>query len=59
MEKFLIFIDGADDAGMWPVKNLAAVTCAADGTGLMRFSSGVAGGTGAGIFCLARRSCCS
>jgi len=48
MEKFLIFIDAADDAAMFPVSKLVAVTCAADATVLLRFPSGVAGGTGAG-----------
>ena len=31
MEKFLIFIDAADDAAMYPVSRLVAVTCAGDG----------------------------
>ena len=44
MEKYLIFIDAADDAGMWPVSKLAAVTCAGDGAVLVRFASGVGGG---------------
>ena len=48
MEKYLIFIDDADDAGMWPASKLAAVTCAGDGAVLVRFASGIAGGTGAG-----------
>jgi len=46
MEKYLIFIDDADDAGMWPVSRLAAVTCAGDGTVLVRFGSGISGGGG-------------
>ncbi len=46
MEKFLIAIDAADDAGMWPVSRLAAVTCASDGTVLVRFNSGVEPGGG-------------
>ena len=48
MEKYLIFIDDADDAGMWPVSKLAAVTCAGDGAVLVRFASGVGGGFGTG-----------
>ena len=48
MEKFLIFIDAADDAAMYPVSRLLGVTCAADTTILMQFASGVAGGHGAG-----------
>ena len=48
MEKYLIFIDAADDAGMWPVSKLAAVTCAGDGAVLVRFASGVGGGFGTG-----------
>ena len=46
MEKFLIFIDDADDAGMWPVSRLAAVTCAGDGAVLVRFNSSVEPGGG-------------
>ena len=48
MEKFLVVIDAADDAGMWPVSKLAAVTCAGDGAVLVRFASGVGGGFGTG-----------
>ena len=46
MEKYIIAIDAADDAGMWPASRLAAVTCAGDGAVLVRFGSGVAGGGG-------------
>ena len=46
MEKFILVVDAADDAGMWPVSKLAAVTCAGDGTVLVRFGSGVSGGGG-------------
>ena len=31
MEKFLLVIDAADDAAMFPVSGLRAVTCAGDG----------------------------
>ena len=48
MEKFLLVIDAADDAAMFPASKLVAVTCAADATVLLRFPSGIAGGTGAG-----------
>jgi hypothetical protein len=48
MEKYIIAIDAADDAGMWPASKLAAVTCAADGVVLVRFGSGVAGNGGTG-----------
>jgi len=46
MEKYLIFIDDSDDAGMWPVSRLAAVTCAGDGAVLVRFNSSVEPGGG-------------
>ena len=46
MEKYIIAIDAADDAGMWPASRLAAVTCAGDGTVLVRFGSGISGGGG-------------
>jgi len=45
--KFLIFIDAADDAAMYPAENLLACTVAADGVLLMKFKSSVGGGTGA------------
>ena len=48
MEKFLLFVDAENDIAMYPLSKLAAVTCAADEAVLLRFSSGVAGGTGAG-----------
>ena len=48
MEKFLLFVDDENDIAMYPLSKLAAVTCAADEAVLLRFSSGVAGGTGAG-----------
>jgi hypothetical protein len=46
MEKYIIAIDAADDAGMWPASRLAAVTCAGDGAVLVRFGSGISGGGG-------------
>ena len=42
MEKFLIFIDAADDAAMYPVSRLLGVTCAGDATVLMKFEGSVA-----------------
>ena len=42
-EKYIIVIDAADDAGMWPASGLAAVTCAGDGAVLVRCASGKAG----------------
>ena len=46
-DKFLLFVDGENDIAMYPISRLAAITCAADEAVLLRFSSGVAGGTGA------------
>ena len=37
MDKFLIFIDAADDAAMWPTSSLLEVSIAADATIKMRF----------------------
>ena len=45
--KFVQFIDGADDAATYPVDNLLGMTCASDGTLLVKFASSVGGGTGA------------
>ena len=45
-EKYIVVVDAADDAGMWPASRLAAVTCAGDGAVLVRFGSGIAGGGG-------------
>ena len=58
MEKFLIFIDDADDAGMWPARYLSAVTCAGDGAVLVKFHSGVEPGGGtAGAYDLVTLTC--
>ena len=46
MEKYIIAIDQADKAGMWPASKLTAVTCNADGVVFVRFGSSVAGGGG-------------
>ena len=45
--KFLIFIDAADDAAMYPAENLLGCTVASDGVMLMKFKSSVGGSTGA------------
>tara|TARA_R110002020_G_scaffold308697_1_gene524338 strand:- start:311 stop:634 length:324 start_codon:yes stop_codon:yes gene_type:complete len=47
MEKYLIFIDGADDAAMYPASRLLGMTIASNATILMKFESSVGGGTGA------------
>jgi hypothetical protein len=41
--KFLIFIDGGDDAAMYPLENLLGITVAANGTMLMKFKSSIGG----------------
>ena len=43
MEKFLIFIDAADDAVMYPVSRLRAMTVAADATILCKFDNSIGG----------------
>jgi len=45
--KFVQFIDGADDAATYPADNLLGMTCAGDGTLLVKFKSSVGGSTGA------------
>tara|TARA_R100001015_G_C4629020_1_gene189534 strand:- start:338 stop:667 length:330 start_codon:yes stop_codon:yes gene_type:complete len=45
-EKFLIFIDAADDAAMYPLSNLLGITVASDGQLLLKFKSSVGGSTG-------------
>ena len=42
-EKFLIFVDGADDAAMFPASRLQSITCASDGVVLVKFSPGSLG----------------
>ena len=46
MEKFLLVIDAADDAAMFPVSGLRAVTCAGDGAVLLQFAPGIHDPTG-------------
>ena len=41
--KFLVFVDDADDAAMFPLANLQSVTCAADGAIVMKFHPGSLG----------------
>ena len=43
MDKFLIFIDGADDAAMFPVANIQSMTVAADATLIIKFAPGSLG----------------
>lgn len=44
---YLLFVDGADDAAIYPANRLLGMTCAADGTLLVKFESSVGGGTAA------------
>ena len=43
MEKFMIFIDDADDAVMYPVSRLRAMTVAANATILCKFDNSIGG----------------
>jgi|TARA_R100000081_G_C4794971_1_gene160213 hypothetical protein len=43
MDKFLIFIDQADDAAMFPVANIQSMTVAADATLIIKFAPGSLG----------------
>ena len=43
MDKFLVFIDAADDAACYPVKNLQSITCASDGAVVCKFTPGSLG----------------
>ena len=47
-EKFLIFIDAADDAAMYPVSNIQSITLASDGALLIKFAPGSLGDGQAG-----------
>tara|TARA_R100001510_G_C7646934_1_gene204264 strand:+ start:1824 stop:2153 length:330 start_codon:yes stop_codon:yes gene_type:complete len=44
MNKFLVFIDAADDAACYPVENLLAITCASDGAVNLKFKSSIGSG---------------
>ena len=41
MDKFLIFIDAADDAAMYPMSRFLGMTVAGDATILVKFSSSI------------------
>ena len=43
MDKFLIFIDAADDAAMFPVANIQSMTVGADATIIIKFAPGSLG----------------
>mgnify|MGYP003116558057 FL=1 len=43
MNKYLCFIDAADDAAMYPVERLQSITCAGDATVLVKFAPGSLG----------------
>jgi len=43
MEKFLIFIDDADDAALYPLSRLRAMTVAANATILCKFDNSIGG----------------
>jgi len=43
MNKYLAFIDAADDAAMFPAERLQSITCAANATVLVKFSPGSLG----------------
>ena len=44
MEKFLMFIDDADDAATYPASRLLGMTCASDGALIMQFESSIGSG---------------
>jgi hypothetical protein len=50
--KYLIFVDAADDAAMYHVNTLQSVTCAADGVVLMKFAPGSVGSAGVDLVTL-------
>jgi hypothetical protein len=47
VQKFLMFIDAADDAATYPAANLLAMTCASNGVLELQFKSSIGGRTGA------------
>ena len=47
-ERFLIFIDAADDAAMYPVSKIQSLTVASDATLLIKFAPGSLGDGQAG-----------
>ena len=50
MGKFLIFIDGTDDAAMYPLSRLLGVTVAAEGVVNLRFEPSFNGGPAGSVF---------
>ena len=46
MNKYLLIVDAADDAAMFPVSGLRAITCAGDGAVLLQFAPGIHDPTG-------------
>jgi len=40
-EKYIVVIDAADDAGMWPASRLIGITCAGDGQVLVHLESSI------------------
>lgn len=40
---YLLFVDGADDAAMYPASRIQSITCAADATVLVKFAPGSLG----------------
>jgi hypothetical protein len=52
MSKFLIFIDAADDAAMYPVESLLGLTVAGDGALIVKFKSSIGKSDGGDIVTL-------
>ena len=42
-DHFLVFVDGADDAGMFPLRNLQSITCVGNTAVLVKFAPGSLG----------------
>ena len=40
---YLLFVDGADDAAMYPASRIQSITCAADATVVVKFAPGSLG----------------
>lgn len=45
---YLLFVDGADDAALYPASRVQSITCAGDATVLVKFSPGSLGDGQAG-----------
>ncbi len=54
MEKFLLFVDAANDAAIFPVSRLQSMTCATSAQILIKFSPGSLGDGQAGSVDIAR-----